>query len=129
MKSRLIAAAAIGTAALATVAAFSSSGTSNPSVGSTSTSGGSSANNAPVTLTLFGADYGSGPSNTTTKFWQAAATAFHAAQPNITVNLTTPNRPDLPAKSEALIQNHQYPDIMEGNAPQGYAQGGIIYPL
>jgi len=129
MKSRLIAAAAIGTAALATVAACSSSGTSNPSSGSTTGSGGSGSSNAPVTLTLFGADYGSGPSNTTTTFWQDAATAFHALHPNITVNVTTVNWTDFPAKSAALIQNHQYPDIMEGNAPQGYAQAGIVYPL
>ena len=129
MKSRLIAAAAIGTAALATVAACSSSGTSNPTAGSTSTTSGSGSNGAPVTLTLFGADYGSGPSNTTTTFWQDAATAFHALHPNITVNVTTVNWTDFPAKSAALIQNHQYPDIMEGNAPQGYAQAGIVYPL
>jgi multiple sugar transport system substrate-binding protein len=129
MKSRLIAAAAIGTAALATVAACSSSGTSNPSAGSTAGSGGSGSGSAPVTLTLFGADYGSGPSNTTTTFWQDAATAFHALHPNITVNVTTVNWTDFPAKSAALIQNHQYPDIMEGNAPQGYAQAGIVYPL
>jgi multiple sugar transport system substrate-binding protein len=129
MKSRLIAAAAIGTAALATVAACSSSGSSNPSAASTSTTSGSGSSNAPVTLTLFGADYGSGPSNTTTKFWDAAAAAFHAQYPNITVNVSTVNWTDFPAKSAALIQNHQYPDIMEGNAPQGYAQGGIIYPL
>jgi multiple sugar transport system substrate-binding protein len=130
MKSRLIAAAAIGTAALATVAACSSSSGSTAGSGSTGGSGsGSGSSNAPVTLTLFGADYGSGPSNTTTTFWQDAASAFHALHPNITINVTTVNWTDFPAKSEALIQNHQYPDIMEGNAPQGYAQGGIIYPL
>jgi multiple sugar transport system substrate-binding protein len=128
MKSRLIAAAAIGTAALATVAACSSSGTTNPSAGSTGTSG-SGSNSAPVTLTLFGADYGTGPSNTTTKFWQEAAAAFHAQYPNITVNVTTVNWTDFPAKSAALVQNHQYPDIMEGNAPQGYAQANLVYPL
>ena len=125
MKSRLIAAAAAGTAALAAIAGCSSSGSSSGASGS----GSSGSSNAPVTLTLFGADYGSGPSNTTTKFWQDAATAFHALHPNITVNVTTVDWTDFPAKSNALIQNHQYPDIMEGNAPQGFAQSDIIYPL
>src|ERR1700722_5572929 len=108
MKSRLIAAAAIGTAALATVAACSSS-SSTASSGSGSSGSGSST--APVTLTLFGADYGTGPSNSTTAFWQAAATAFHALHPNITVNVQTVNWTDFPTKSAALIQNKRYPDI------------------
>jgi multiple sugar transport system substrate-binding protein len=127
MKSRLIAAAAIGTAALATIAACSSS-SSTASSGSGS-SGSSGSGSAPVTLTFFGADYGTGPSSTTTTFWQDAATAFHAAHPNITVKVQTVDWTDFPAKSAALIQNHQYPDIMEGNPPQAYAQSDLVYPL
>jgi multiple sugar transport system substrate-binding protein len=124
MKSRLIAAAAVGTAALAAIAGCSSSS------GSTAATGGStSSGNAPVTLTLFGADYGTGPANSTTLFWQAAANAFHQLHPNITVNVQTVNWTDFPAKSAALIQNHQYPDIMEGNPPQQFAQSDLIYPL
>jgi multiple sugar transport system substrate-binding protein len=125
MKSRLIAAAAVGTAALAAIAGCSSS-SSTAATGSSSTGTGS---NAPVTLTLFGADYGTGPANTTTLFWQAAATAFHKQYPNITVNVQTVNWTDFPAKSAALIQNHQYPDIMEGNPPQQFAQSDLVYPL
>ena len=80
MKSRLMAAAAIGAAALAAVAGCGSS------------SGSSSASSSgKVTLTFFGADYGTGPSNSTTKYWNAVATAFHQAHPNITVNVQTVN--------------------------------------
>jgi multiple sugar transport system substrate-binding protein len=125
MKSRLIAAAAAGTAALAAIAGCSSSSSSSGATGSGSTG----SNSAPVTLNLFGADYGTGPSNSTTIFWKAAATAFHQAHPNITVNVQTVNWNDFPAKSQALIQNKQYPDIMEGNPPQAYAQSDLIYPL
>jgi multiple sugar transport system substrate-binding protein len=116
MKSRLIAAAAIGAAALAAIAGC----------GSSSSSSGSS--NGKVTLTFFGADYGSGPSNSTTKYWNAVATAFHQAHPTITVNVQTVNWTDFPAKSATLIQNKQYPDIMEGNPAPPYAQSGLIYP-
>jgi multiple sugar transport system substrate-binding protein len=122
MKSRLIAAAAIGTAALAAVAACGSSSSSGAGAGSSS-SGGSS----PVTLTFFGADYGTGASNSTTLYWKAVAAAFHQQHPNITVNVQTVNWTDFPTKSAALIQNKQYPDIMEGNPAPPYAQSGLIY--
>jgi multiple sugar transport system substrate-binding protein len=117
MKSRLMAAAAIGAAALAAVAGCGSSNSSSAS------------SNGKVTLTFFGADYGTGPSNSTTKYWDAIATAFHQAHPNITVNVQTVNWTDFPTKSATLIQNKQYPDIMEGNPAPPYAQSGLIYPV
>lgn len=121
MKSRLIAAAAIGTAALAAIAGCGSSGSSSNASGNNSS--------GAVTLTFFGADYGTGPSNSTTLYWQAIATAFHQAHPNITVNVQTVDWTDFPTKSATLIQNRQYPDIMEGNPAPPYAQSGLIYPV
>ncbi|HET9968296.1 MAG TPA: extracellular solute-binding protein [Streptosporangiaceae bacterium] len=118
MRTRLMAAAAIGTAALAAIAGCGSSGSSST---------GSS--NGKVTLTFFGADYGTGPSNSTTKYWDAVAAAFHQAHPSITVNVQTVNWNDFPTKSATLIQNKQYPDIMEGNPAPPYAQSGLIYPV
>jgi multiple sugar transport system substrate-binding protein len=123
MKSRLIAAAAIGAAALTALAACSSS-SSTPGA-----SGSSGSSTAPVTLNFFGADYGTGPSNSTTLYWNQVAAAFHAQYPNITVKVQTVDWTDFPAKSAALIQNHQYPDIMEGNPAPPYAQSGLIYPV
>src|SRR6266481_2235321 len=117
MKSRLMVAAAIGAAALAAVAGCGSS------------SGSSASSSGKVTLTFFGADYGTGPSNSTTKYWDAIATAFHQAHPNITVNVQTVDWTDFPTKSATLIQNKQYPDIMEGNPAPPYAQSGLIYPV
>jgi multiple sugar transport system substrate-binding protein len=119
MNSRLMAAAAIGAAALAAIAGCGSSGGSGSS--GTSSSGA-------VTLSLFGADYGTGPSDTTTKYWSAIAAAFHKAHPSITVNVQTVDWTDFPTKSATLIQNKQYPDIMEGNPAPPYAQSGLIYP-
>src|SRR6266581_1644067 len=117
MKSRLIAAAAIGAAALAAMAGCGSSGSSTGS------------GNGAVTLKFFGADYGTGPSNSTTLYWNAVAAAFHKAHPDITVNVQTVDWTDFPAKSATLIQNKQYPDIMEGNPAPPYAQSGLIYPV
>jgi multiple sugar transport system substrate-binding protein len=117
MKSRLIAAAAIGVASLAAIAGCGSSSSSTGSAGS-----------GAVTLTFFGADYGTGPSNSTTLYWNAIAAAFHKAHPDITVNVQTVSWTDFPTKSATLIQNKQYPDIMEGNPAPPYAQSGLIYP-
>ena len=117
MKSRLIAAVAIGAAALAAIAGCGSS------------SSGTGSSSGAVTLKFFGADYGTGPSNSTTLYWNAVATAFHKAHPDITVNVQTVDWTDFPAKSATLIQNKQYPDIMEGNPAPPYAQSGLIYPV
>ncbi len=122
MKARLIVAAAAGTAALLALAACSS--------GSSSTAGsGSGSSSGQVTLQFFGADYGTGPSNTTTKYWDAIATAFHAANPNITVDVQTVDWTDFPNKVSTLIQNKQYPDILEGDPAPPFAQSGLIYPI
>jgi multiple sugar transport system substrate-binding protein len=118
MKTRRIATAALGVAAL--VAA---------GCGSSGSSTGASSSSSPVTLTFYGADYGSGPSNSTTLYWKDIASAFHQAHPNITVNVQTVDWPDFPTKSATLIQNKQYPDIMEGNPAPPYAQSGLIYKV
>jgi multiple sugar transport system substrate-binding protein len=120
VRARLIAAAATGAAALIALGGCSSS---SSSAGTSSGSGGA------VTLQFYGADYGTGPSNTTTTYWKDVAAAFHAANPSITVNVQTVNWTDFPTKVETLIQNKQYPDILEGNPAPPYAQSGLIYPV
>ena len=120
MKSRIYAATAVGIAALLAVAACSSNGSGG--------SGGGSGS-GPVTLHLFGADYGAGTTNvSTTKFWDAVATAFHKKYPNITVDVSTVDWNSFPDKVKTLIQNRQYPDILEGNPAPPYAAEGLIYP-
>jgi multiple sugar transport system substrate-binding protein len=115
MKRRLVASLAISAAALIAAAGCGSSGSS----------GGSS--NGQTTLNLFGADYGTGPSNTTTKYWDAIATAFHKANPGITVNVQTVNWTDFPAKVQTLVQNKQFPDILEGDTAPQFAQSHLLY--
>jgi multiple sugar transport system substrate-binding protein len=119
MKSRLYAAAAVGIAALLAVAACGSNGSG----------GGSGGNGGSVTLHLFGADYGAGTTNvSTTTFWDAVATAFHKKYPNITVDVSTVDWNSFPDKVKTLIQDRQYPDILEGNPAPPYAAEGLIYP-
>jgi multiple sugar transport system substrate-binding protein len=129
MKSRLIAAAAVGTAALAAIAGCSSSSSTAASSGSSS-SGSTGSSSTPVTINFYGADYGTpGTSNSSTKYWDSVATAFHAQYPNVTVKVTTIDWTDFLVKAPALIQAHQYPDIMEGEPAPQYAQSDLIYPV
>ena len=111
MKRQLTAIIAIAAAALLAVAGCGSS-----------TNSGSS-----TTLTLFGADYGTGPANSTTKYWEGIASAFHKANPNITVNVQTVNWTDFPNKVQTLIQNKQFPDILEGSTAPQFAQSHLLY--
>jgi multiple sugar transport system substrate-binding protein len=112
MKGRVTASLAIGVAALIAMAGCGSSG------GSSSSS---------TTLTLFGADYGTGPANSTTKYWDAIAAAFHKANPSIKVNVQTVNWTDFPNKVQTLIQNKQFPDILEGSTAPQFAQSHLLY--
>ncbi len=111
MRRRLVASFAIAGAALIAVAGCSSSSNSGSS----------------TTLTLFGADYGTGPANSTTKYWDAIASAFHKANPGITVNVQTVNWTDFPTKVQTLIQNKQFPDVLEGDTAPQFAQSHLLY--
>jgi multiple sugar transport system substrate-binding protein len=115
MKRKLTAAAAVGAAALIALAGCGSSGKS------------ASSSSGTTTLTLFGADYGTGPATSTTKYWDAIASAFHAANPKITVSVQTVNWTDFPNKVQTLIQNKQFPDVLEGSAAPQFAQSHLLY--
>jgi multiple sugar transport system substrate-binding protein len=130
LKIRLIAAAATSAAALVALTACGSSGSSSSASSSGSAASGSAAS-GPITLNFYGADYGTsaGAANSTTNYWNAVATAFHAANPNITVKVQTVDWNDFPTKVATLIQNKQYPDILEGNPAPPYAQSSLIYPI
>jgi multiple sugar transport system substrate-binding protein len=114
MRQRLTLAAAIGSAALIALAGCGSSNSSSTSSGST-------------TLAFFGADYGTGPANSTTKYWDAIASAFHKANPAITVTVQTVNWTDFPNKVQTLVQNKQFPDILEGDTAPQFAQSQLLY--
>lgn len=108
----------LGAAALVTAAALSMTGCA---------ASGSSAGSGPVTLKLVAADYGTGPTNTSTKYWQGIADAFHTKNPDITVKVQTINWNDFDSQVQTMVQNHQYPDITEGDYFSTYAQEGLLY--
>ena len=95
---------------------------------SSSSSGGSSAAGGTTTLKLVVADYGTGPSNTSAKYWATIVTAFEKAYPNVKVNVTTIPWTNFDSEVQTMIQNKQYPDITEGDYFSNYAQDGLLYP-
>jgi multiple sugar transport system substrate-binding protein len=90
-------------------------------------SGGSGGNSGATTLRLVAADYGTGPANSSSKYWGAIATAFHKANPSITVKVQIINWNDFDTQVGTMVQNKQYPDITEGDYFANYAQEGLLY--
>jgi multiple sugar transport system substrate-binding protein len=84
-------------------------------------------NGGSTTLKLVAADYGTGPENSSQKYWQGIADAFHTANPTITVKVQTINWNDFDNQVQTMVQNKQYPDITEGDYFANYAQEGLLY--
>jgi multiple sugar transport system substrate-binding protein len=114
MRRGLAAAVGLSAAAAVVLSGCGSSGSGGSSGGTTS-------------LKLVAADYGTGPSNTSQKYWQNIANDFHKANPKITVNVQTINWNDFDTQVQTMIQNKQYPDITEGDYFANYAQEGLLY--
>jgi multiple sugar transport system substrate-binding protein len=115
MKPALVATVALSAAAALVLSACSSS------------SGGDKSSSGNTTLKLVAADYGTGPANTSQKYWQDIAGAFHAQNPKITVKVQAINWNDFDNQVQTMVQNHQFPDITEGDYFSNYAQEGLLY--
>ena len=117
LTSRIAGGIALASAAALALAACGSSG-----------SGSSPAGGGTTTLKLVVADYGTGPANTSSKYWATIVAAFEKANPDIKVNVTTIPWTNFDQEVQTLIQNKQYPDITEGDYFSNYAQDGLLYP-
>jgi multiple sugar transport system substrate-binding protein len=96
---RISGAALAATAALA-LAACSSGG-----------SGSSGGGSGTTTLKLVVADYGTGASNASAKYWDGIVIAWTNFDQQV----------------QTMIQNKQYPDITEGDYFSNYAKDGLLY--
>jgi multiple sugar transport system substrate-binding protein len=121
MKKKLTSRVA-GGVALASAAALALAGCGSSGGGGNSAAGGT------TTLKLVVADYGTGPANTSSKYWGTIVTAFEKAHPSIKVNVTTIPWVHFDTEVQTMIQNKQYPDITEGDYFSNYAQDGLLYP-
>ena len=96
-------------------------------LGACSSSKSGSSSGGAVSLKLVAADYGTGPANSSQKYWDGIANAFHAQNPKITVKVQTINWNDFDNQVQTMVQNHQLPDITEGDYFANYAQEGLLY--
>ncbi len=80
-----------------------------------------------VTLKLVVADYGTGASNTSKKYWQGIVTAFEKQNPSIKVAITDIPWTNFDSQVQTMVQNKNYPDITEGDYFSAYAQQGLLY--
>jgi multiple sugar transport system substrate-binding protein len=94
--------------------------------GSSGSSGGSSSSGS-TTLKLVVADYGTGASNASAKYWAGIVTAFEKVHPDIKVNVTSIAWTNFDQQVQTMIQNKQYPDITEGDYFSNYAKDGLLY--
>src|SRR6202046_1825232 len=120
LTSRIAGGVALASAAALALAACSSGGGGGGSAAAGS--GGT------TTLKLVVADYGTGPSNTSSKYWGTIVSAFEAAHSNIKVNVTTIPWTNFDSQVQTMVQNKNYPDITEGDYFSNYAQDGLLYP-
>ena len=111
----------VGSVALASAAALALAACSSSSSGSSSAGGGT------TTLKLVVADYGTGPSNASAKYWNTIVTAFEAAHSDIKVTVTSIPWTNFDQQVQTLVQNKQYPDITEGDYFSNYARDGLLY--
>ncbi len=118
LTSRIAGGVALASAAALALAACSSGGGGSPAGG----------NGGTTTLKLVVADYGTGPSNTSSKYWATIVSAFEAAHSNIKVNVTTIPWTNFDSQVQTMVQNKNYPDITEGDYFSNYAQDGLLYP-
>src|SRR4051812_37601334 len=79
------------------------------------------------TLNITAADYGTGPANSSSKYWKGIADAFHKANSDIKVNVTVVSWNDFDKQVQTSVQNKKYPDITEGDYFSNYASEGLLY--
>ena len=80
-----------------------------------------------VTLKLAVADYGTGPSNASSKYWAGIVNAFEKQNPSIKVAVTTISWTHFDSEIQTMVQNKNYPDITEGDYFTAYAQQHLLY--
>jgi multiple sugar transport system substrate-binding protein len=112
-----------GGVALASATVLALAGCSSSSSASGSSSGGGT-----TTLKLVVADYGTGASNASAKYWATIVSAFEKSHSNIKVDVTSIAWTNFDQQVQTMIQNKQYPDITEGDYFSNYAQDGLLYP-
>ncbi|WP_371624313.1 extracellular solute-binding protein [Streptomyces sp. NBC_01116] len=80
-----------------------------------------------VTLKLVAADYGTGPENSSDKYWSGVAAGFEKEHPGITVDVTVLHWKDVDREVGEMVKAGNAPDIAQIGAYADYAKAGKLY--
>ncbi|MGW1412152.1 ABC transporter substrate-binding protein [Streptomyces sp. NPDC002403] len=98
-------------------------------LGMTATLSGCGGDSGPgdVTLRLVAADYGTGPANSSRKYWDGLVKGFEATHPGIEVDVSVYSWKDIDREVAALVKKGQAPDIAQIGSYADYAKAGKLY--
>jgi len=95
--------------------------------GSSGGGGGSSADGT-VTIKFVAADYGDPTQgNSSQQYWDSVASAFEKANPKIKVDVTVINWNDIDAKVQTMVQNHDFPDVLQTGGYANFVPDNLLY--
>ncbi|MGW2183585.1 extracellular solute-binding protein [Streptomyces sp. NPDC001732] len=80
-----------------------------------------------VTLTLVAADYGTGPANSSEKYWAEVVRGFESAHPGIEVDVSVRPWKTVDREVAAMVRKGQAPDIAQIASYADYAKAGRLY--
>ncbi|WP_037606008.1 extracellular solute-binding protein [Streptacidiphilus rugosus] len=89
-------------------------------------SGGAAADGV-TTLRFVAADYGSNGRNPSRAYWDDLVGAFERVNPKIKVDVQVFDWNDISARLATMVQNKQYPDIVEGPGYASFSAAGLLY--
>ncbi|MFI2777908.1 ABC transporter substrate-binding protein [Streptomyces sp. ALB3] len=88
---------------------------------------GSDTGGGDVTLRLVAADYGTGPENSSQKYWDDVAEKFEKANPSIDVEVSVYSWKDVDREVAEMVKAGNAPDIAQIGAYADYAEAGKLY--
>lgn len=80
-----------------------------------------------ITLKLVAADYGTGPANSSEKYWNRLVKGFEATHPGIKVDVTVHSWKKVDREVAAMVKKGQAPDIAQIGAYADYAKADKLY--
>src|SRR5262245_15558809 len=80
-----------------------------------------------VTLKLVAADYGTGPANSSEKYWSALAKEFESQNPDITVDVDVRSWKTVDADIATMVKEGKAPDIAQAGAYADYVKDDALY--
>ncbi|WSC96902.1 extracellular solute-binding protein [Streptomyces sp. NBC_01754] len=88
---------------------------------------GTDGGSGDVTLKLVAAEYGTGPGDSSRKYWDDLVAKFEKAHPGIQVDVTVHSWKDVDREVADLVKAGQAPDLAQIGAYADYAEAGELY--